>query len=141
MASSPATGQGLKSAAFRQTAAAVLSTWRAPPRDGSATSEEEKLVEAGHRTGRTDMTGSVARAIGDHLAAGSAAISAAGAKIARLTSRAGSALSWNQAPARSASAGRDAELAASTEPITPPRSRADWHDLAGRIPQPRAATS
>jgi hypothetical protein len=96
-------------------------------------------VEAGHRTGRIDVTRSVARAIGDHIAAGSAAISAAGAKVARLTARAGSILSGNAAGTRSASADRDAEFAGPTEAITPPRSRSDWRDLIQRIPLPRSA--
>jgi hypothetical protein len=98
-------------------------------------------VEAEHRTGRTGGAGSVARAIGDHLAAGSAAISAAGAKIARLTGKAGSTLSGNGPFTGSAFAGRDAEPASRrAEPVTAPLSSADWRDLASRIPQPRAAT-
>ena len=102
-------------------------------------------MEAGDLTGRTNETVAAARAIRGRFAAGSAALSAAGARIARLTRHAGGMLCGNVAQSRSVSANPEAEYAGPTEAFTPPRSRADWHgpadwrDLVRRIPQPRPA--
>jgi hypothetical protein len=89
-------------------------------------------VAAGRRPGSGHAVNSAARAIGDHLAAGSAAVSAAGAKIARLARNAGHA--------RLGSAtGRETNYAPAADIGSMPRGSADWRDLVGRVPQPRVA--
>lgn len=89
-------------------------------------------MEAGHRPGRAHAANAVARAIGDHLAAGSAAISAAGARIARLTGNAG-----HTRP--DSAAGRETRYALPADMVSLPKGRADWRDLVRRVPQPRVA--
>lgn len=89
-------------------------------------------MEAGHRPRPARPVNAVARAIGVHLAAGSAVISSAGAKIARLTG--------NARHTKSDSAtGREAERAPAPDMVSAPQGRADWRDLVQRVPQPRVA--
>jgi hypothetical protein len=93
--------------------------------------------------GCTRAVNSVARVVGENLAAGSAAVSAASTKIVRLARIPRPALpgrapgvSPDLAPGLAWPAGRPA-----AEMVSPSRSRADWSDLVRRIPPPRAAAA
>jgi hypothetical protein len=94
--------------------------------------KEEQVVEAGRLADRRHQVTSVARSIGDHLAAGSAVISATGAKLARRT-RNLAGQHGEPMPDRVRIA-VDEALAAEIG-----RQR-DWQDSVLRIPPPRLAT-
>lgn len=120
-------------------------------------------MEAGHRSARAQHAASVARAIGGHLSSGSAAISATGAKLARLTrnltgrqaavmpdrvqAAVGRALAAEAAaanpPARSITQQPDCFRQADGFRQTGDSRQADdfWQASVGRIPAPRAATA
>jgi hypothetical protein len=112
--------------------------------------KEEHVVEAGRLLARNHPVSSVARAIGDHVATGTAAIAATGARLTRhLTGRPAAAMPEHvrlavhralAAEARQAAAGSRAAAVRSAGPR--PQRRSDCRpDAAALVPQPRAATA
>ncbi len=100
-------------------------------------------MEAGHLAARKHAVASVARVIGDQLAAGSAVISATGARLSRITRNlAGHELAAHEEATMPDQVRTAVDRALAAEVARwPVRSGDAWQDAVLTIPRPRTATA